>query len=139
MSVSKVLLFGIVACIAATPIALSADNGIDPFALYVQAGIDPSQHAQIAELGSQLEQTNIGRAHEIMGLIQNIRTLSLQVDLDEKKILSTQNRINELQAAMANDRLKLNLKVRRLLTPAQRAKLVSLIKEQRAAPSTHAP
>lgn len=107
----------------------------DPFSVYVKAGIDPSQHAQIADLASQLEQTNMGRSREILDLIKEIRALSLQPDLDEKKILSAQNRINELQGAMAIDRLKLNMKVRKLLTPEQRTKLVSIIKEQRATPS----
>lgn len=107
----------------------------EPFAIYVKAGIDPSQHAQITELASQMEQTNIGRSHEIMNLIKEIRTLSLQPDLDEKKILAAQTKINELQGAMALERLKLNMKVRKLLTPEQRIKLVSIIKEQRAMPS----
>jgi Spy/CpxP family protein refolding chaperone len=116
-----------------------AESGADPLSIYVQAGIDPSQHAQITELGTQLEQTNIGRSHEILDLIKNLRQLSLQPDLDEKKILSTQNRINDLQAAMSIDRLKLNMKIRRLLTPDQRTKLVSLIKIQRATPSPPGP
>ncbi|RTL35619.1 MAG: periplasmic heavy metal sensor [Candidatus Melainabacteria bacterium] len=107
----------------------------DPLDVYVKAGIDATQHAQITELASQLEQTNIGRSHEIMDLIKEIRTLSLQPDLDEKKILAAQNKINELQGAMAIDRLKLNMKVRKLLNPEQRTKLVSIIREQRSMPS----
>lgn len=108
----------------------------DPFAIYVKAGIDPSQHAQITELATQMEQTNIGRSHEIMELIKEIRTLSLQPDLDEKKILAAQNKINDLQGAMVIERLKLNMKVRKILTPEQRIKLVAIIKEQRAMPTT---
>ncbi|HEY9730498.1 MAG TPA: hypothetical protein V6C89_01210 [Drouetiella sp.] len=108
----------------------------DPLSVYVKAGIDGSQHAQITDLAAQLEQTNISRSHEIMDLIKEIRVLSLQPDLDEKKILTAQNKINELQGAMAIDRLKLNMKVRKLLTPEQRTRLVSIIKEQRATPSS---
>lgn len=108
----------------------------DPFAIYVKAGIDPSQHAQITELATQMEQTNISRSHEIMNLIKEIRTLSLQPDLDEKRILAAQTKINDLQGSMVMERLKLNMKVRKLLTPEQRIKLVSIIKEQRAMPST---
>jgi|688.fasta_scaffold320042_2 hypothetical protein len=111
----------------------------DPLSVYVKAGIDGSQHAQITDLASQLEQTNISRSHEIMDLIKEIRTLSLQPDLDEKKILAAQSKINELQGAMAIDRLKLNMKVRKLLTPEQRTKLVSIIKEQRSTPSSALP
>lgn len=111
----------------------------DPLSVYVKAGIDGSQHAQITDLASQLEQTNISRSHEIMDLIKEIRALSLQPDLDEKKILAAQNKINELQGAMAIDRLKLNMKVRKLLTPEQRTKLVSIIKEQRSTPSSALP
>lgn len=107
----------------------------DPFAIYVKAGIDPTQHAQITELATQVEQTNIGRSHEIMNLIKDIRVLSLQPDLDEKKILAAQSKINDLQGAMVLERLKLNMKVRKLLTPEQRMKLVAIIKEQRAMPS----
>ncbi len=107
----------------------------DPFAIYVKAGIDPSQHAQITELATQMEQANIGRSLEIMDLIKDIRTLSLQPDLDEKKILAAQNKINDLQGAMVMDRLKLNMKVRKLLTPEQRVRLVSIIKVQRSMPS----
>ncbi len=123
-----------------TALMLLAPNAVraqeqDPFAIYVKAGIDPSQHAQITELATQMEQTNIGRSHEIMELIKEIRTLSLQPDLDEKKILAAQNKINDLQGAMVIERLKLNMKVRKLLTPEQRIKLVAIIKEQRAMPS----
>lgn len=125
----------LVALLLFAPNAVHAQEQ-DPFAIYVKAGIDPSQHAQITELATQMEQTNIGRSHEIMNLIKDIRTLSLQPDLDEKKILAAQTKINELQGAMVIERLKLNMKVRKLLTPEQRIKLVSIIKEQRAMPST---
>ncbi|MBS1955315.1 MAG: hypothetical protein JST89_14115 [Cyanobacteria bacterium SZAS-4] len=126
---------------ALVALLLVAQNAVqaqeqDPFAIYVKAGIDPSQHAQITELATQVEQTNIGRSHEIMNLIKDIRTLSLQPDLDEKKILAAQSKINDLQGAMVLERLKLNMKVRKLLTPEQRIKLVAIIKEQRAMPST---
>lgn len=117
-----------------TPNAVLAQA--DPLSVYVAAGIDAAQHAQITELASQLEQTNIGRSHEIMDLIKEIRVLSLQPDLDEKKIIAAQNKINELQGLMALDRLKLNMKVRKLLTPEQRMKLVAVIKAQRNTPST---
>jgi len=133
-SICKSCIGAIVGLFLITPLAVQAD-GADPFSIYVQAGIDPSQHAQITELATQMEQVNIGRSHEIMDLIKDIRVLSLQPDLDEKKILAAQNKINELQGAMTIDRLKLNMKVRKLLTPEQRIKLVSLIKEQRATPS----
>jgi Spy/CpxP family protein refolding chaperone len=74
-----------------------------------------------------------------MDLIRNLRILSLQPDLDEKKILSTQNKINDLQGAMAIDRLKLNIKVRKILSPEQRVRLVSAIREQRATPTATSP
>jgi hypothetical protein len=140
MAISKrilaIVLF--VGMFALTPNMVQA-QGADPLSVYVQAGIDPTQHAQITDLASQLEQTNIARAHEIMNLIQNLRILSLQPDLDEKKILATQNKINGLQGAMAIDRLKLNIKVRKILSPEQRVRLVSAIREQRATPTTTAP
>jgi Spy/CpxP family protein refolding chaperone len=128
------VLGSLIALMLLAPNAVHAQEQ-DPFAIYVKAGIDPSQHAQITELATQMEQTNIGRSHEIMELIKEIRTLSLQPDLDEKKILATQNKINDLQNAMVMERLKLNMKVRKILTPEQRIKLVSIIKEQRAMPS----
>lgn len=133
-SVCASLLGSLVAFMLLAPNAVHAQEQ-DPFAIYVKAGIDPSQHAQITELATQMEQTNIGRSHEIMELIKEIRTLSLQPDLDEKKILAAQNKINDLQGAMAMERLKLNMKVRKLLTPEQRMRLVAIIKEQRAMPS----
>lgn len=107
-------------------------QGADPLSLYVKAGIDASQHAQIMDMASQMEQANIGRANEILDLIKTIRALTLQPDLDEKKILATQNKINELHNAMEIERLKLNMKVRKILTPEQRMKLVSILKEERS-------
>jgi Heavy-metal resistance len=140
MAIPKVILAIVlsVGIFQLTPSMVQA-QGADPLSVYVQAGIDPTQHAQITELASQLEQTNIARAHEIMDLIQNLRVLSIQPDLDEKKILATQNKINDLQGAMATDRLKLNIKVRKILSPEQRVRLVSAIKQQRATPSVTSP
>ena len=107
----------------------------DPIAIYVDAGVDKAQEEKIRQLAKQLEDTNGPRAQEIMGLVVLMRQLSVQPDLDEKKILSTQNKINELQAAMSVDRIKLNVKIRQLLTPAQRSKLVTLIQQRRSAPA----
>ena len=110
-------------------------DGIDPLALYLQAGINGEQQEKIRQMGADLEQLNIGRAHELMSLIHTMRQLSLQPNLDEKKILATQEKINQLQDAMATERIKLNIKVRKLLSPAQREKLVTLLQQQRSAPS----
>lgn len=118
--------------IVLTPNTVHAEDN-DPLAVYVQAGIDATQHAQITDMAAQTDESNVARSHEMIQLLNNLKMLSLQPNLDEKKILATQSKINDLQGAIALDRLKLNIKVRKLLTPEQRIKLVEVLRDQRKA------
>jgi len=107
----------------------------DPIEIYRDAGANEAQTERIKTLAEQMQSVNADRAREIMGLIRDIKNLSLQPDLDEKKLLADQTRINNLQAAMALERTKLLIKVRKLLTPPQREKLVVLMRQRRDAGS----
>jgi Spy/CpxP family protein refolding chaperone len=113
----------------------SGNGASDPIAIYTEAGANQAQLESIKLLAEGLQSVNTERAKEIMGLIRDIRNLSLQPDLDGKKLLADQNRVNSLQSAMASERIKVLIKIRQLLTPPQREKLVTLMRVRREAKS----
>jgi Spy/CpxP family protein refolding chaperone len=117
--------------VAADEQAATDDGASDPIAIYTEAGANQAQLENIKLLAQGLQSVNTERAKEIMALIRDIRNLSLQPDLDGKKLLADQNRVNSLQAAMASERIKVLIKIRQLLTPPQREKLVTLMRAKR--------
>lgn len=107
----------------------------DPIRIYLEAGINKVQEAQIREMARAIEETNVQRAKQVLGLLKEIRALSEQTELDDKRIISDQKEVNELQGQMALDRIKLLIRIRKLLSPEQKAKLVSLMGEARKSTS----
>jgi Spy/CpxP family protein refolding chaperone len=66
----------------------------------------------------------------MMTSMRDMRTLSLQPSPDEQTVLAKQEEINKVQSEQALERTKLMLKIRSILNPDQRQKLVQLMQQR---------
>jgi len=105
----------------------------DPLALYKMAGINADQEAEIRKLAKDFEDTQRVRVKSLLGLMKSLKALQLQADPPEAQVISTQEEVNKVTGEMATERMKLLLKVRKVLTPDQRKKLVAMLSEDQAA------
>jgi Spy/CpxP family protein refolding chaperone len=135
MSFKKYILsLGLVA-LSALPAVLAQPSDMhqgtkqDPLGIYLQAGITQVQQVKIRQMAKEFDSSNSVRMHRLMNLLQGMRTYSLTPDLDEKTALAKQDEINKLQADSANDRVRLLVKIRSLLTAEQKKKLVQLMQK----------
>lgn len=135
IAISIVLLAGAPKSVAAADEKASENTGKDPYRIYIDAGASTAQISKIKEMAGAVETENIRRSHEMLTLIQDIRALSLQPELDEKKLLEDQRQLNELQAQMSTERTRLLIRIRKVLSPEQRQKLVTLMDSERHAVS----
>lgn len=112
----------------------------DPVLIYRDAGVNNEQESKIRQLAQEYEKAGRVRVERLHNLSKQMTDLSFEPELDEKKILALQDEINELQNSINTERIKLMLKIRALLLPEQKGKLVELMKEKEAnsAPS-HSP
>ncbi len=104
----------------------------DPAAIYIAAGADKDTVTKIRQLAADFETKARTNYKTLMTSVGDMQKLSLEPNLDEDKILATQDSINRITADMANDRIKLLVSSRKLLKPEQRDKLVELLKQRRA-------
>ncbi len=102
----------------------------DPVAVYVEAGINKEQEGKIRQLAKDFEDMQGVRLKLMATLLKDMRSLQLEADPDEKKVLAKQEDINKVHAEMATDRVKLMLKIRGIMTPEQKQRLVQLIQER---------
>ena len=102
----------------------------DPVLIYRTAGVNEEQEAKIRILAREYEKEGRVRVERMRNLSKQMTELSFAPELDETKILSLQDEINELQNTLNKDRVKLLLKIRSLLTAEQKSKLVELLKEK---------
>jgi Spy/CpxP family protein refolding chaperone len=135
-----ILLLGLVA-LSALPAVLAQPSDMrpgpkqDPLGIYREAGITPVQEAKIRQLAKDFDSASSVKMHRMMTLLQAMRTYSLTPDLDEKAALAKQDEINKLQADNANDRVRLLVKIRSLLTAEQKKKLVQLMQKSMEPPA----
>ena len=101
----------------------------DPLAIYRLAGIDKQQEEKIRQLAKSFEDVNLVRLQGILNLQQEMRALSLKPDPDEQTIIAKQTEINKLQAQMSIERIQMLLKIRQLLQPEQKQRLVELMQK----------
>lgn len=102
----------------------------DPFAIYRAAGADENQLSQIRTAAQQFETGARARAQQMMTSMRDMRNLSLQPSPDEQSVLAKQDEINRVQSEQALERTKLMLKIRSILNPDQRQKLVQLMQQR---------
>ncbi len=102
----------------------------DPLAIYRAAGADEAQLKQIHEAAGQFDVSAQARAKQMIGLMQDMKQLSLQTDPDQSAVLAKQEEMNKVQNEQSNERIKLMLKIRTLLNPTQKQKLVQLMQQR---------
>jgi Spy/CpxP family protein refolding chaperone len=115
-----------------TPLAVlsqSADPN-DPVAIYKQAGINAEQESSIRKLAQDYDKENSVRLQSLAQMLQELRDMAYQKTLNESGMISKQEEINKLQSEMALQRIKLVIKIRGLLTPAQNEKLVAALQSR---------
>lgn len=99
----------------------------DPLALYKQAGINQTQEKQITDLVMGFEQLMLINGKVMSTLMQDMKALSQQAEINEQAAVSKQAEINKLNGDMAIERIRLVSKIRKVLTPDQRQKLIKLM------------
>ncbi len=102
----------------------------DPVLIYREAGASGEQEAKIRQLAQEYEKEARVKVERLHNLNRQIKDLSFEPEIDEKKILAVQDEINESQNFLSTERIKLMLKIRNLLTPEQKTKLLELMKEK---------
>ena len=98
----------------------------DPLAIYRAAGINPQQEHKIRIITKDFDLMMMDKANHIIGLMQQMRALSLQPEPDQKLVLAKQDEINKLNGDMANERIRVIFKIRGVLTSDQRHRLAQL-------------
>jgi Spy/CpxP family protein refolding chaperone len=142
----QALLFSIVLSLAGMCLpAVAGENEAsaekkDPVLIYREAGANEEQEAKIRQFAQEYEKEAKVRIERLHNLSKQMRELSFDPELDEAKVLKLQDEINELQNTLNKDRIKLMLKIRGVLSPEQKTKLVELLKSKEQAPQqTKAP
>lgn len=108
----------------------------DPLAMYKRTGINQAQIDKINALTAEFQKLLTEKTQVMVGLMRDMRAISLQVTPDDKVTLAKQAEINALNNEMANQRIKLMLAMRNVLTVEQRQKLVQFMNEGAATPPT---
>ena len=108
----------------------SNDDANDPVSIYKQAGIDANQESAIRKLAQEYDQENAVKLQSLGQMLQELRDMAYQKNLNESAMLTKQEEINKLQSEMAIQRIKLVIKIRGLLTAAQNEKLVSTLQNR---------
>lgn len=102
-------------------------NRHDPLAIYKQAGIDGDQEKKIRQFAKDFEDSQRVRLKLMANLLREMRALQMQPDPDEKKALSKQDQINQVQDEMGTERIKLVLKIRSIMNFDQKQRLVQIM------------
>lgn len=102
----------------------------DPVLIYREAGASEEQESKIRQFAQEYEQVAKVRVERLKNLSKQLRELSYEPVIDETKALALQNNINELQALLNIERIKLMIKIRSTLSNEQNEKLVSIMKDR---------
>ena len=113
-----------------------AAGGGDPMSIYRAAGVSSEQEMRIRQLAKDFEDQARVKAKRVAGLLQEMHELSLQADPEEKSVLGKQDEINQMTSEMATDRIKLLLSIRKTLSPEQKQKLITIMKDGAAQSSS---
>ncbi len=127
---SLAVLFSLIAAVFFSPACQADNEKKDPVLIYRDAGANNEQEAKIRQLASDYEKLGRVKMERMHNLAKQLTQLSYDADLDEEKLLTVQQDINELQSDLNNERIKLMVKIRNLLTAEQKSKLLELMKER---------
>jgi Spy/CpxP family protein refolding chaperone len=94
-------------------------------------GLDDAARARIRELAEAGRAEQAELRDSLSARHEEMRALLDQDAPDEQAVLGQAERIGELETALQKERLRTMLKIRALLTPAQRAELVTIHQEMR--------
>lgn len=99
----------------------------DPLKIYRESGIDSEQEQKIRRLAKEFEDQQRVRLRLLGNMLKDMRSLELEPAPDEDKVMSKQGEINKVQNEINNERIKLLLAIRNVLTVEQKQRLVSNI------------
>lgn len=103
-------------------------------AVYQAVGASQDQLSTIKGHVENFNNAQKTRGQTLWNLMRDMHQLSLQPLPDETAVMGKQNEINQAGAEMANEKMRLMLKIRNVLTPDQRQKLVQLMQPKAQAP-----
>jgi Spy/CpxP family protein refolding chaperone len=99
----------------------------DPLKIYRESGIDSEQEQKIRRLAKEFEDQQRVRLRLLGNMLKDMRSLELEPAPDEDKVMAKQGEINKVQNEINNERIKLLLAIRNVLTVEQKQRLVSNI------------
>jgi Spy/CpxP family protein refolding chaperone len=98
--------------------------------LWRALNLTPEQTQKIQALQKSFFKETLPLRNDLMSKKLELRSLWLQPNLDEEKILAKQKEISGLRAQLGERVIKNRLEMRQILTPEQQAKLISLRAQQ---------
>lgn len=101
----------------------------DPLKIYRESGIDSEQEQKIRRLAKEFEDQQRVRLRLLGNMLKDMRSLELEPAPDEDKVMTKQSEINKVQNEINNERIKLLLAIRNVLTIEQKQRLVSNIQK----------
>jgi Spy/CpxP family protein refolding chaperone len=99
----------------------------DPLAAYKAVGINKEQEAKLQTLIGDFRKLAVAKSQEMDGMMRDMRGLSIKPDPDEAAVVAKQTQLNKLNSDMAIEQVKLIVRMRKVLTPDQKKKLVALM------------
>ncbi len=112
--------------------SLTSAASADPLDIYREAGISKDQELKIRHMAKEFEDVQRVRLKTLFGYLEDMQEFQLKPDPAEAEVMAKQTQINSLRSEISNGRIKLLLDIRALLSPEQKEKLVSLLKERKA-------
>jgi Spy/CpxP family protein refolding chaperone len=95
-------------------------------ALWSALNLTPEQVQKVRALRESFFKETIPLRNDLMSKKLELRSLWLQTNPDEEKILAKQKEINDLRAQLQEKGTKNRLEMRKVLTPEQQAQLANL-------------
>jgi len=99
----------------------------DPMAIYRSAGVSTAGERKIRQLAQEFDGMQRVRLKLMANLLGELRDFEFQTDPDPKKVLDKQAEVNKLTALMANERVKLIIAIRDVMSHDEKVKLVELL------------
>jgi len=112
--------------------SLTSAANADPLDIYREAGISKDQELKIRHMAKEFEDVQRVRLKTLYGHFEDMQDLQLKPDPTQDEVMAKQTQINSLRNEIANGRVKLLLEIRAILSPEQKEKLVSLLKDRKA-------